>query len=127
MAPEALDPPELTIDLAQPAPQPAQGALAYADPEAFSARIWHAPPGTPANRAPKVSDRSKPLKLQLIGIIKDGERLEAVLYDPETDQLLIVKNGDRVKQHTVTAIGIDTVELSDGRSTTRLSLKEDRS
>ena len=66
-------------------------------------------------------------RFQLIGIINDGGPLKAALYDPDTDRLLIVTSGDRIKQHTVTAISAEMIEMSDGRSTTRLTLIEDRS
>lgn len=96
---------------------------------AFAARLWNpvAPQETAQKREPKSAKRQELIRLQLIGIINDGGQLKAALYDPDTDRLLIVASGDRIRDHTVTAISAEDVELSDGRSTTRLTLIEDRS
>jgi len=99
------------------------------DQTAFAARLWNAPP-TPDRGGPVADDRSKrqpPLRLELIGITRDNDRLYAVLYDPESDRLLTVGDGDQIRDHTVTAISESEVELSDGRSTRRLALREGRS
>ncbi|MCH8342415.1 MAG: hypothetical protein IH983_00320 [Planctomycetes bacterium] len=96
---------------------------------AFAARLWNPPlpQETDQQRQSKSAQRQELIRLQLIGIINDGGALKAALYDPDTDRLLIVRSGDRIRRHTVTAISAEGVELSDGRSTTRLTLIEDRS
>ena len=96
---------------------------------AFAARLWNpvAPQETDQQRESKIAKRQESIPFQLIGIINDGGQLKAALYDPDTDRLLIVQNGDRIRDHTVTAISAEMIELSDGRSTTRLTLIEDRS
>ena len=101
------------------------------DGRAFAARIWDAPSAPSAPAAPKAVAARAPkrpaFKLELIAIMNDGDERQAALYDPETDRLYIVANGDTVNQHTVTAINADAIELSDGTSTNRLTLKESKS
>ncbi len=99
------------------------------DESAFLALLWNVPP-TPATVEPAERDPATPepaMRYQLIGITRDRGRLFAVLYDPEADRLLTVGDGDRIRHHTVTAISESEVELSNGRSTRRLTLREGRS
>jgi hypothetical protein len=97
------------------------------EPQAFTARLWNPRPAEQASQVAQqeVAARSATMRLQLIGIINEGGQLKAALYDPQTDRVLIVTSGDRVGQHTITRISASTVELSDGRFTSRLKLRED--
>lgn len=117
--------------LNQPSPRPAQPPEPPEpiDRRVFEARLWNPPPAqaTPEQPDRPVAKRPEPVRFQLIGIIDDGGPLQAALYDPQTDRLLIVRSGDRIKQHTITAVTADGVELSDGRSVSRLTLREKRS
>jgi hypothetical protein len=107
------------------------------DPQVFTVKLWNpSPPPPPATPAPETlaakPELAKPLRLQLIGIItegsgSDGGTHRAAVYDPDTDRLLIVASGDRIAEHTITEVTSNTVELSDGRNTRTLSLKEDHS
>ncbi len=120
------------ITVNQPSPQlfeKSPDAADTIDLVAFAARLWNpvAPQETAQQRESKSAQRQEWIRLQLIGIINDGGQLKAALYDPDTDRLLFVASGDRIRDHTVTAISAEDVELSDGRSTTRLTLIEDRS
>ncbi len=106
-----------------------QPALAL-DGRAFATRIWDQPdkPARPTAAAAAIRAPKPPaFRLQLISIIDEGEERQAALYDPETDRLFIVVSGDTVNQHTVTAIDADAIELSDGSTTNRLTLKESSS
>ncbi len=111
----------------QPVPGPRRPAI---DRGAFAAAIWNpvvardAPEQTQASAA----EQARPLRIQLIAIINEGDgRLRAAIYDVELDRLLIVASGDRVGGHTVTSVAAGGVELTDGRSATRLALREGRS
>lgn len=120
------------ITMNQPSPvliEKSPNAADTIDLVAFAARLWNpvASQQTDQQREPKIAKRQESIPFQLIGIINDGGPLKAALYDPDTDRLLIVTSGDRIKQHTVTAISAEMIEMSDGRSTTRLTLIEDRS
>ena len=126
---EQPEPPGLSIDLYAPPTTPIEDEDHLFDQSAFAVRLWNPPPPPEARNAlvaGQTAPPPKPLRLQLIGIIDDGRQLRAALYDPEADRLLIVGDGDRVKQHTIT-ITADAVELADGRVTHRLTLRKDRS
>lgn len=99
------------------------------DQNAFLARLWDQP-AAPDPHAAEPAARAEPEpmpRFQLIGITRDQGRLYAVLYDPQADRLFTVGDGDSIGHHTVTAISESGVELSDGRSTRWLALREDRS
>ncbi len=123
---ELWDQPDLTITLAQPSPQSIEQASESIDRSAFVARLWYTPAAQVGSEQsePEVAKRPGSFRFQLIGIINDSGQLKAALYDADTDRLLIVTSGDRIRQHTVTAISAEGVELSDGRSTIRLALTE---
>ncbi|MEE9128649.1 MAG: hypothetical protein V3T84_01420 [Phycisphaerales bacterium] len=115
------------IDLHPPPTTPIDDQDHRFDQGAFVVRLWNPPPeARNALVAGRTAPPPKPLRLQLIGIIDDGRQLRAALYDPETDRLLILGDGDHVRQHTIT-ITADAVELADGRVTHRLTLRKDRS
>ncbi len=115
-----------------PAPgQPVPGQRRPAiDRGAFAAAIWNpvVARDAPEKSEASAAEQARPLRIQLIAIIDEGDgRLRAALYDVERDRLLIVANGDRVGGHTVTSVAAGGVELTDGRSATRLALREGRS
>jgi hypothetical protein len=101
-----------------------------------SVRLWNPVPrpAVPVAAEAKTEPAPKPLRLQLIGIIHDSHsspadsqqvgKLHAALYDPDEDVLLIVTSGEKIKQHTITNITAAMVEISDGRTTQQLRLKE---
>ena len=115
------------IDLHAPPTTPIDDEDHRFDQGAFAVRLWIPPPeARNALAAERTPPPPKPPRLQLIGIIDDGRQLRAALYDPEADRLLIVGDGDHVKQHTIT-ITADAVELADGRIIHRLTLRKGRS
>lgn len=79
---------------------------------AFDAPIWTFDPPPPAPVAPPA-----PLRLQLVGIVGDasGGALRAVLYNQETDELVVVEAGEKVGVRTVVKVEAAGVTLSDGR------------
>lgn len=105
------------------------------DPGAFEAQLWTPPPQPP----PKVvvqQPAPPALKLQLIGISRDNGHdgttvLRGVLYDPDSDRLLIVASGEKVELAgrspiVVSKLTPDAIELQDGENTRRLTLNDDR-
>ena len=101
------------------------------DVRAFAATLWNPPPPPPPLPVPESASAAnppKPLNLQLIGIIEetDGTRRAAV-YDIDNDRMLILSGGDSVRDHTVKSITARTIELTDGRSTQRLNLRQEPS
>ncbi len=111
----------------QPVPGQRQPAI---DRGAFAAAIWNPVVARDAQEQSEASaaEQARPLRVQLIAIIDEGDgRLRAAIYDVERDRLLIVASGDRVGGLTVTTVAAGSVELTDGRSGTRLALREGRS
>lgn len=126
------DPPTIDPTVRAPAgpESPADGPTPL-DRAAFAAAVWNPPPATerPAERAP-ADTAPPPLRLQLIGIARDpapdGEDvLRAALYDPDTDRLHIVAEGERVGAVTVTAVEPGMVRLETGGRQTELRLRSD--
>ncbi len=118
-----------SFNLAQLSAQPIEHGPHTIDPRVFAARLWNPPPTEVAlkEREASVANRPKPIRFQLIGIINENGQLRAALYDPDTNRVLIVKSGDRIDELTVTAVTAESVELSDGKTTSRLALIEERS
>ncbi len=69
------------------------------DQAAFRSPIWIAPPPPPppppvAKAAPPPPP-PPPLKLQLVAIIQEGSSHAAVCYDPESDRMVTIRDGER--------------------------------
>ncbi|MCC7389842.1 MAG: hypothetical protein IT431_13865 [Phycisphaerales bacterium] len=101
------------------------------DRAAFAASIWNPPPAPErtAEQAPTAST-PPPLRLQLIGIARDAgpggdQVLRAALYDPDTDRLHILAEGERVGAVTVIAVEPGVVRLESGGRTAELRLRRD--
>ncbi len=101
------------------------------DRAAFAASIWNPPPALErtAEQAP-TRQHPPPLRLQLIGIARDAgpggdQVLRAALYDPDTDRLHILAEGERVGAVTVIAVEPGVVRLESGGRTAELRLRRD--
>ena len=121
----SIDP--ITIDLRQAAPLAENDTDQSLDITAFTANLWNPPPVKKTSTAliKRELPRAKPLKLQLIGIIGDGNTLKAAIYDPDSDQLLIVASGQSILGCTISKITKDTVVIADGSFTHHLQLLGD--
>jgi len=94
------------------------------DVKAFDTPVWTiaaapiplAPPAPPPPPPP-------PLKLQLIGILKEDQEYKAVLYDPDTNKLVVVATGQEALGHKVDRVAADTVTIKDGTLVRTLALK----
>ncbi len=121
----------IKVELARPTAPDVVHAddVASIDARVFAARLWNPipAPSAPAPAEEEVASKPQPLRLELVGIINDGGTLRAALYDADTDRLHIVSDGDQIGRLTVTLVAESHVELTDGRSTRRLSLREQSS
>lgn len=116
-----------TIDLHKAAPLAVNNTDQSLDQSVFTVNLWNPPTVkiSKTNVSKQEPRRVKPLRLQLIGITNDGNTLRAAIYDPDSDQLLIVASGQSILGHTISDITKDAVLIADGRFTHYLRLVED--
>ncbi|XVJ59528.1 MAG: hypothetical protein HEQ23_09020 [Tepidisphaera sp.] len=132
-----LEPEPITLASGpDPVHAPAGPAGVAFNADAFKVTLWTPTPVPPP--APVVAQKTPPppLKLQLIGITRDTPTdggppvLRAALYDPESDQMLIVAAGEKITtskaSYTVASLTADTIELADGETVRKLSLNDER-
>lgn len=107
--------------------QTTEPSIAALDLSVFTAKLWNPPP--PATQVTEVAAQPapsvprEPLNLQLIGITEDNGRRIAALYDPRTDSLHLVGDGQTIGRLRVTAITDQYVELDDGRGPRKVELE----
>jgi hypothetical protein len=126
--------PEPTVDagLAPSAPvAPEPVALAALDLDAFRTPLWVAPPvltPVPPESAP---ERLPPVRLQLIAIVRDpgdaSAALKALLYDPDSDRLILAAPGEVIGAATIEHVLERGVEVRDraGGGVRTLALRPD--
>ena len=101
------------------------------DREAFAALIWNPPPEPErAVESAPTANTPPPPRLQLIGIARDAgpdgdQVLRAAIYDPDTDRLHIVAQGERIGAVTVLAVEPGVVRLDSGGRPSELRLRKD--
>jgi hypothetical protein len=101
-------------------PEPAMKGLNLA---AFSTPLWVAaptPPPEPAPAAPLL-----PLRLQLVAIVQGATGLRAILFDPDTDRLYALAQGQAVGSGTIEEVTEHGVEIHDAVGTRTLALHKD--
>lgn len=109
-------------------PQPVSTETTPAAPdlfpiEAFDVDLWNpASKAAPQAAASTAVPAGAPFRLQLVGITEEKGELFAALYDPDKDHLFIVRNGESVANHRVTAITRESVQVTDGRVTSELEI-----
>jgi hypothetical protein len=111
-----------TIDQAPPAKR----TLAALDLAAFRTPIWVAEPTPPPPAAPaQPPPPPPPLKIQLLAIIREGDTAyRAAVYDPDTDQILVVAAGEKLGLRTVEQVDKSSLTLRDETGKRTLALKE---
>jgi hypothetical protein len=67
-----------------------------------------------------------PLKLQLLGIVREGGSYRAVLYDPEVNKVRVVTAGEAVQGMKVERIAAESVSIMRGDAMQVLALKAPR-
>jgi hypothetical protein len=104
-------------------------SVAPLDIASFDAPLWVIPPSPVATAAEPAPPPPEPVtKLQLVGIVRERhegvETLRAALYDPGSDRIVLVADGEKVGTQTVRAVTDSAVELTNGRSISKLVLDE---
>jgi hypothetical protein len=110
---------------AGPVEAPARAALAL-DTAAFRAPLWVAPPAPPA--PPVAAAPPPPLKVQLLAVVHEDGVYKAVLYDPDSDKLLVLKEGETLGSvgRSVQSVSATAVQIRDQSGVRTLALREDQ-
>ncbi len=98
-----------------PSPSPTRLAL---DTRGFNTPVWVAPPAPPPPPTPEPPPPPPPpLKLQLIAIVRDAnDTMSVMLYDPDADRMLSLKEGDVLPDagdRVIERITAATVQIKD--------------
>jgi hypothetical protein len=95
-------------------------AIAPLDPSAFDTPVWTI---AAALQPPAPPPPPPPLKVQLIGILKEDQGYKAVLYDPDTNKILVVSTGEEALGHKIDRVAADTITIRDGPLVRTLALR----
>jgi len=101
------------------------------DVDAFRAPLFAAPPrdaaaiaiATPPPPPPPPPPPAPPTRIQLLAILTDESGYRAMLYDPDTDAILVRNETDPLGRGVVTRITRSTVEFSEGAAARTLTLR----
>jgi hypothetical protein len=95
---------------------------------AFRAPLWIAPspppPPPPQPRPEPPPPPPPPLKFHLLAIVREADALKAVLYDPDTDRLLVVAEGEPLGSRRIERVHPSAVDIRDDRGVRTLSLAD---
>jgi hypothetical protein len=84
------------------------------DLAAFNAPLWvaPAPPSPVVVEAPPAPP--PPLKWQLLAIVREDAGYRALVYDPDADRLLVLREGDESGSQRVEHVTATTLDVRDG-------------
>ena len=104
------------------APATARHAL---DLAAFSAPLWVAPPPPPkvAEAAPPPPP-PVPLRWQLLAIVREESGYKALVYDPDTDKVLALGEGDESGPRRVARVTPTSMDVRDASGVRTIALRE---
>ena len=105
----------------------AASAVRNIDPNVFDVALWTPPPAPVAKDVVAVAPPPPPIKFQLLGISGEGTNdspLRAALYDPDTDRVILIGQGEKLSSFTVQILTNEAIELVDGTRVERLSLRD---
>ncbi len=85
--------------------------------DAFLAVLWH-DPSPVVEQEPRSQEAlaPEPLHVQLVAIIEDNGRHQAALYDEREDRIIVVADGERLRDHDVHVTAGAVEFIRDGRS-----------
>ncbi|MBX3410407.1 MAG: hypothetical protein KF859_11045 [Phycisphaeraceae bacterium] len=114
---------------AELATAPAEPAHVALDLAAFNTPLWVAPPPPPVKVAespppPPPPPPAPPLKWQLLAIVREGEIYKALVYDPDSDKVLTLAEGDHSGPRRIARVTPTTIDVRDGAGTRTLALRE---
>lgn len=121
LEPNQVDVPVIAAEPGTPplrAPTPLQVA-------SFNAPLWVAPPAKVAESTPPPPPPPPPpLRWQLLAIARHGTGFQAVVYDPDTDKVLVLGEGDESGSRRIANITQTTLDVRDASGVRTLSLLE---
>lgn len=117
LRPTELPTPDLAAAGTTESPSPSPTRLAL-DTRGFSTPVWVAPPAPPPPPTPEPPPPPPPpLKLQLIAIVREtNDTMSVMLYDPDADRMLSLKEGDALPGaagRVIQKITAATVQIKD--------------
>jgi hypothetical protein len=95
------------------------------DTSVFDATLWYVPPKpAAAPKPPPAPPAPKPPAIDLLAIERDEKGLAAAVYDRVGDFIVLLRLGDQLQGHLVSAMTDDGLTLSRDRTEHRFSMKE---
>lgn len=120
LGPTQVEVPQVS-DSAAATPPPAPQAL---DLAAFQVPLWVAPAPAPQAVVEAPPPPPPPLKWQLLAIVREDIGYKALVYDPESDRLLVLKEGDAPGPQRVERVTARTMDVREGVGVRTLALRE---
>jgi len=93
------------------------------DLAAFDTPVWTIAEPIKVAAAQPPPPPPPPLRLQLLGIVREGDAYKAVLYDPDSNKVRVVAAGEDLQGRRVERIAADTVSIKTGALVQMLALK----
>ena len=97
------------------------------DLSAFNAPLWVTPSPPPtviAAPAPPPPPPPPPLRWQLLAIVREGSGYKALVYDPETDKVLSLAEGDESGPRRIARIASASMDVQDPSGVRTLALRD---
>jgi hypothetical protein len=120
LGPAQVSVPEISASAAAARP-PTPSSL---DLAAFNAPLWVAPAPASPSVAEAPPPPPPPLKWQLLAIVREDTGYKALVYDPDTDRLLVLKEGDDSGPQRVERVTATTMDVRGGTGVRTLALRE---
>lgn len=120
LGPARVEVPEIAAGPVE-SPEPARVAL---DLTAFNAPLWVAPPPPQIVQAPPPPPPPPPLKWQLLAIVRESEGYKALVYDPDSDKLLVLGEGDQSGPRRIARVTPTSMDLRDPSGVRTLALSD---
>jgi hypothetical protein len=120
LGPAQVDVPEISASAATARPSIPEAL----DLAAFNAPLWIAPAPPPPTIAEAPPPPSPPLKWQLLAIVREDSGYKALIYDPDTDRLLVLREGDDSGPQRIDRITATTMEVRGGDGMRTIALRD---